>query len=84
MLYTGIAINPTERLQQHRSKKSPGAKFTRRFNELSLVYQVQVGSRSQAQRIEYHLRKKSRQDKLAIISHQFNLKQLLKTLALEE
>ncbi len=84
ILYTGIAKNPVERLKQHQSKKPPGAKFTRRFQQLELVYQVRVGSRSLAQRIEHHVRKCTKQEKLNIIDAQFNLHQLTSYLSLND
>jgi len=80
ILYTGIALNPVERLKQHQSKKPPGAKFTRRFKQLELVYNVTVGNRSQAQNLEYHVKRLSKQDKTHVIKEQmslYNLKQFL-------
>lgn len=67
ILYTGIARDPKARLKQHLSKKPPGAKFTRRFNKLELVYQVEVDSRSEAQSLEYQIKKMARKDKLVLI-----------------
>ncbi|KAA3649144.1 MAG: GIY-YIG nuclease family protein [Proteobacteria bacterium] len=75
-LYTGIAINPSERLKQHQSKKPPGAKFTRRFKHLKLVYQIPVGNRSQAQNLEYHVKRLSKQDKAIVIRKQLSLSAL--------
>ena len=83
ILYTGIAINPEERLKQHQSKKPPGAKFTRRFKQLELVYQVIVGNRSQAQRVEHHLRKRTKQEKIDIINAQLDLQQLRSYLSID-
>lgn len=68
ILYTGIARDPQARLKQHLSKKPPGAKFTRRFNKLELVYQVEVGNRSEAQSLEYQIKKLKKEDKLKLIA----------------
>lgn len=76
VLYTGIAQDPEARLIQHQSNKPPGAKFTRRFNKLELVYQVEVGSRSKAQSLEYQIKKLSRVQKHQIINKQASLVEL--------
>ncbi|WP_154223029.1 GIY-YIG nuclease family protein [Marinicella rhabdoformis] len=76
ILYTGIAQDPEARLIQHQSKKPPGAKFTRRFNQLEIVYQVEVGTRSEAQSLEYHVKKLSRHRKLRLIQEQWKLSEL--------
>lgn len=73
ILYTGIAQDPEARLIQHQSKKPPGAKFTRRFEKLEIVYQVEVGSRSEAQSLEFQVKKLSRKQKLRLIQSQHNL-----------
>ena len=76
ILYTGIALNPAQRLKQHQSKKPPGAKFTRRFKHIELVYHVSVGSRSKAQNLEYHVKSLSKKNKTQIIEQQFSLSEL--------
>ncbi len=73
ILYTGIAQDPEARLIQHQSKKPPGAKFTRRFNQLEIVYQVEVGTRSEAQSLEYHVKKLSKTKKQALIQNKLVL-----------
>ena len=80
ILYTGIAQDPEARLIQHQSKKPPGAKFTRRFKKLEIVYQVEVGSRSEAQSLEYYVKKLTRKNKKALIASQTNLEVLLSKL----
>lgn len=82
VLYTGIALDPKARLKQHQTGRPYGAKFTRKFSQLELVYQVQVGSRSNAQKIEYHIKKCPRKDKLRLIKAQPNLEQLSNLLSL--
>ncbi len=74
--YAGIAVDPLQRLQQHQSGKSPGAKFTRGFKQLELVFQVIVGNRSEAQTIEYFLKKLPKKSKQAIINQQPTLTEL--------
>lgn len=67
-LYTGISTDPERRLLEHRSGGVRGARFTRGAAQLELLWQVEVGDRSLAQRAEYRLRRLKRGDKLSIIS----------------
>ncbi len=76
VLYTGIAIDPAERLKQHQAGAPYGAKFTRRFRDLKIVYQIKVGERSLAQSLEIKLKKLSRPQKQHIIQQQPKLGQL--------
>lgn len=76
VLYTGIAIDPLERLKQHRAGHPHGAKFTRRFKLLELIYQVKVGNRSQAQSLELKVKKLKRWQKLKIVEQQTPLTDL--------
>ena len=82
VLYTGIALNPDERLKQHQSKKPPGAKFTRRFKQIELVYQVTVGNRSQAQNLEYHVKRLNKKNKFQVVEQQLSLVELQQLLGL--
>jgi|SRR5690554_4186370 len=74
--YTGIAVDPQQRLEQHRSGKPPGAKFTRGFKNLELVFHVPVGNRSEAQTIEHFLKKMPKKSKQSIINSQPTLIEL--------
>ena len=75
-LYTGIAINPETRLIQHQQGQPYGAKFTRRFKRLEIVYQVKVGARGAAQSLEIKLKKLKRSDKNILIENQPTLNEL--------
>lgn len=77
ILYTGIAIDPQQRLKQHQQGHPNGAKFTRRFTQLELVYQVRVGSRAAAQSLEIKIKKLNSSTKKNIIKMQCQLSQLL-------
>ena len=80
ILYTGIAIDPAARLAQHQQGHPYGAKFTRRFKQLEIVYQVKVGSRSTAQSLEIKLKKLSPDKKNHIIKSQYTFAQLTELL----
>ena len=77
VIYTGIAIDPQARLEQHRHGAPHGAKFTRRFSQLELVYQVAVGDQAMAQQLEYQIKQLSRSVKERIIHQQPTLQELL-------
>lgn len=76
VIYTGIAKDPEQRLKQHQAGAPHGAKFTRRFSELKLVYQVAVEDRSSALKLELSLKKRPARIKQQIIALQPDLEQL--------
>jgi putative endonuclease len=53
-LYTGIATDVVRRLAEHQTNK--GAKYLRGRGPLKLVFEKQVGSRSQALKIEHKVK----------------------------
>ena len=64
--YTGITTNVKRRLLEHNySFKS--AKYTRSRRPVTLVYCKQVGTRSEAQKEEYRIKKLNRAQKQRII-----------------
>jgi len=83
ILYTGIAIDPEARLLQHQAGPPLGAKFTRRFKQLELLYQVKIGNRSEAQSVELAFKKLPRKEKLAVITAQLNRTKLFHKLLIK-
>jgi putative endonuclease len=84
ILYTGIAIDPIARLKQHQSGHPLGAKFTRRFKQLEIVYQTKIGDKAMAHRLEYRIKQLSKSKKLQIIKTQPETTVLLKAMGLNE
>jgi len=80
VLYTGIALDPEARLQLHRQGK--GAKATRRFRRLEMVYRLEVGDKGLAQQLEYRIKQWSPQQKRQLIQTPPNLAALLQATAL--
>ncbi|KAI9131131.1 GIY-YIG nuclease family protein [Acaryochloris sp. CCMEE 5410] len=66
-LYTGVTTDVARRLEEHTHSKK-GAKFLRSKGPLQLVYQQPVGSRSEAQRLEYQIKQLSKQQKETFIA----------------
>lgn len=73
--YTGITINLEKRLCQHRAKI--GADFTKRFDDLDLVYTETFLVRKQAEKRELQIKGWSTKKKQALINRDYErLKQL--------
>ena len=67
-LYTGVAIDVERRLEEHQSQGSKGAKYTRGRGPLKLVYQSEIGTRSEACAEEYRIKQLSRSEKKAFVA----------------
>ncbi len=64
-LYTGITNDLYQRLKAHNEKR--GARYTRARLPVTLVYQEEAASRSQASRREITIKKLPRQKKLSLL-----------------
>jgi len=64
-LYTGVAVNVAQRLQEHRA--GTGAKYTRGRNPLKVVFRQRLPSRSDALKREAEIKGWSRGKKLSLI-----------------
>lgn len=65
-LYTGITTDLKRRVSEH-NHGPKGAKYTKARRPVKLVWSSKVGSRSQAQQLEYKLRQLSRAQKHALL-----------------
>jgi len=65
MLYTGITTDVARRFSEHQVGK--GAKFLRGKTPLELVYQQEVGSHSDALKLEIEIKKLSKRAKEVMI-----------------
>jgi len=66
-LYTGIAKNVENRVDQHNNDNVKGAKYTRARRPVELVYSEACDSRSSASKREYEVKQLSRAEKLLLI-----------------
>ncbi|MFB2654567.1 GIY-YIG nuclease family protein [Shewanella seohaensis] len=66
-LYTGITTDVARRFNEHQSSSPKAAKYLRGKGPLTLMYQEQVGTRSDALKREIAVKKLSRAQKLALI-----------------
>jgi len=66
-LYTGIATDVDRRLAEHESQGAKAAKYLRGRLPLTLLYQQEIGSRSEASKVELRIKSLSRKEKLELI-----------------
>ena len=64
-LYTGWTVDLVQRVEQHNQGK--GAKYTRGRSPVSLKYYETAGTKQDACRREYEIKRLSRSDKLRLI-----------------
>lgn len=81
-LYTGITTDLTKRLTEHTSDKGRGAKYLRGKQPLTLVFQMTIGEKPLACRVEYRIKRLSKQRKIFITNHLGHLTELLTYLKL--
>lgn len=70
-LYTGVTTDVARRFEQHGSGK--GAKYLKGRSPIELVFKKEIGTRSEAQRLEHWVKQQSKQDKERIIKKQISL-----------
>lgn len=66
-LYTGIARDLTQRIEEHNSSDK-GAKYTKARRPVTLVYHEEHTDRSSASKREYTIKKMGRQKKQLLIN----------------
>lgn len=69
-LYTGWTNDLTARLAAHQSGR--GCKYTRSHQPVELAYYEELASRQEAMSREWHIKRMSRCEKLALISEKEN------------
>jgi putative endonuclease len=62
-IYTGIAVDVSRRLAEHRAGAPRGARYLRGRGPLRLLAAVPVGTRAQASRAEYWIKRCSAEQK---------------------
>lgn len=79
-IYTGIATDVDRRLREHGAGGDSAARYLRGRGPLELVYCVQIGNRSLAQRLEYSVKQLPRSQKDLIIAEAPDRRSLLQRL----
>ena len=76
-LYTGITTDVQRRLKEHQGKLSGGAKYTKGRIPTKVEVVWQSDNRSLASKLEYRIKKLSKQDKELLIQDPQRMAQLL-------
>lgn len=77
-LYTGITTDVVRRLHQHQN--GSGAKYLKGHKDLRIVYQLHVGDKATALKLEYHIKQLSKQKKEQLVVNSPDLAKLLTTI----
>lgn len=67
-LYGGITTDVERRLREHQSGGPRAARYLRGKGPLTLVYTCSAGSRAEASRAEYHLKRLTKRQKEALVT----------------
>lgn len=62
-LYTGYTTDIKRRLAEHKGQYGKGAKYTRSFDSLELVYQEEYATKSEAMKRESEIKKMKKSEK---------------------
>ncbi len=69
-LYSGVSTDVSRRFREHQAGGVRAAKYLKTHRPAALVFSLPVGSRSLAQKVEYHMKRLPRCRKDAIIGCQ--------------
>jgi putative endonuclease len=83
-LYTGVAMNPIARYNEHLEGGRKAAKYTRSSRSLELVYSVEADSKSAAYKIESAIKRLKKDRKEQIVATQPALLELQQILFLKD
>ena len=67
-LYTGTATDVARRLEEHRQGGRRGSKYLRSRGPLTLVYEVEIGDRALACKVESRIKRLTRRKKEELVS----------------
>ena len=76
-LYTGISSDVQRRFGEHISGNRTAAKYTKSFSLMELAYEIPIGNRSLAAKIEYRIKHLPKQKKEFIISRRLSRDELI-------
>ena len=76
-LYTGISTDVQRRFGEHISGGRTAAKYTKSFSSMELAYEIPIGNRSLAAKIEHRIKNLPKQKKELIISRRLSRDELI-------
>ena len=75
-LYTGITTDVKRRFTEHREDKVKGAKYTKAHKPKEIAAAWGVGTKSDASKLEYRIKKLGRAEKEELISNKADLSEI--------
>lgn len=82
MLYTGVTTDIDRRVNEHKSRLSRGARFTRACKALELVYHCDIGDHGPALKVEAKIKRLKKARKETIVAAGLNKTELYDFLSL--
>lgn len=67
-LYTGISLDVMRRFKEHSGDSKRAARYLKGKGPLELVWQQEVGTKSDALKLEYQVKKLNKRQKLQLIN----------------
>ncbi len=83
-LYTGMTTDVQRRFGEHLSGDRTAAKYTKSFSSMELAYEIPIGNRSLAAKIEYRIKRLPKQKKELIISRRLSRDELIQFIERQE
>ncbi|MEO9273369.1 GIY-YIG nuclease family protein [Marinomonas sp. 5E14-1] len=75
-LYTGISLDVMRRFKEHSGDSKRAARYLKGKGPLELVWQQEVGSKSDALKLEYQIKKLNKRQKLQLINGAIDIRLL--------
>src|SRR4030042_2841278 len=82
-LYTGMTTDVQRRFGEHLSGDRTAAKYTKSFSSMELAYEIPIGNRSLAGKIEYQIKRLPKQKKELIISRRLSGDEFIRFIELQ-
>jgi putative endonuclease len=76
-IYTGISIDVSRRLAEHRGGRGRSARYLRGRGPLTMARKIRIGDKSTAYQLEWRVKKLSRAGKEDLIKGKIRIKDLL-------
>jgi len=73
-----MTIDVQRRFREHLSGGRTAAKYTKSFSSMELAYEIPIGNRSLAAKVEYRIKRLPRQKKEFIISRRLSREELIR------
>ena len=76
-LYTGITTDVVRRFEEHQTDPLKGAKYLRGKGPLKLVFKKKIGTKSEAARAEYYIKRIGKAQKERLVEEIIKIKDII-------